>query len=67
MYLINYEEPTNELRYNTMGNRTNPVLEQKWQCRNRNGSYHEWRPVPSVEEPKLVQYRDNKGSEVTCD
>lgn len=43
------EEPTCELRFNTMNARTNPILEQKWKCRDPAGYWDEWRPVPFVE------------------
>lgn len=67
MYLAREEKPTNELRFNTMNRRTSPVLEQKWQCRDMNRYWHEWRPVPSVEAPIGETIEEKTFANFRCD
>jgi hypothetical protein len=50
MHRYHSQTPTCELRWNTHGNRTSPVLEQKWNCYEGPKYWSEWRPVPTVEE-----------------
>ena len=50
VYLQSEETPTPLLRWNTHNARTQPRLQQQWQCREGHKTWTEWRDVPAVEE-----------------
>lgn len=48
MYLSKDEKATPEIRFNTWNSVITPFLEQRWECREGNNVWLEWRKVQIV-------------------